>query len=153
MPRKPTKRSELSALIAVRGITAVGDAEFEAISQALQPVSASHLRRLLRESGLELAPWIEGVRQGSFDELETSLTRLYVEQEKAAAAGDPELASKCRQCVIEAKDHARLSLSRLTGGRRRDREEMIQWMLIWLENPSVFLQWLRLRRRIIPVTL
>lgn len=153
MPRKPTKRSELAGWIAARGVTAVGDEELAALSQALQPISSSHLRRLLRESGVSLAPWIEGVRQGSFDELETSLTRLHVEQEKAVAAGDRERARKCRQCVIEAKDHARLSLRRLEGERRRDREEMIQWMLVWLENSAIFLQWLRLRRRTVPATL
>lgn len=153
VPRKPTKRSELDAWIAAHGISAVADAELAALSQALQPISASHLRRLLRDSGVALAPWIEGVLQGSLDELETSLTRLHVEQKKALAAGDRERARKCRQCVIEAKDHARLSLRRLEGERRRDREEMIQWMLVWLENSAIFLQWLRLRRRTVPATL
>jgi hypothetical protein len=46
----------------------------------------------------------------------------------------------CRAAVIEAKKHARFRPSSPV------RDEMIQWMLVWLENPPLFPLWLKLRR-------
>lgn len=110
----------------------------------LAPVSESYLRRLLREfareSGLPLAPLIEGVRQESFEALEASLLRLFEEYEK----GDPARRLKVRKMVIEAKDHARLAARKPE--LREAKEEMILWMLTWLENPPVFPHWVGLRR-------
>ncbi|HWR52434.1 MAG TPA: hypothetical protein VN428_15085 [Bryobacteraceae bacterium] len=73
------------------------------------------------------------MRQSGFEELERTLAAL-VECDRAAA----------RRLVIEAKDHARLALRREPDAAR---EEMILWMLTWLENPEAFLIWVRLRKR------
>jgi hypothetical protein len=99
-------------------------------------VSESYLRRLVRECGIPLDPLVEGVRQSSFGELERTLLALAAVDRAAA-----------RRLVIEAKDHARLASRRLAGSARADREEMILWMLTWLENPDAFPVWLRLRKK------
>ncbi|MCX6592001.1 MAG: hypothetical protein NTZ56_10785 [Acidobacteria bacterium] len=97
---------------------------------ALQPVSGPHFRRLLRESGVPLAPLVEGVRQDTLDQLERTLLALLDEPE-------------ARRLVIEAKDHARMAQRRAP---TPEREEKLLWMTVWLENRPLFRDWLRLRR-------
>jgi hypothetical protein len=106
-------------------------------------LSESALRRLLIELNASMSPLVEGIRQDSFDELERTLLALLGEYQ----AAERERAQACRRRVITAKDHARFALARLEGPAKTDREEMILWMLTWLENPGVFPQWLALRKR------
>lgn len=113
------------------------------------PVSENTLRRILRESGAPLAPLVEGIRQENFAALERTLLAVLAEYE---AAGGRERRMICRRAVIRAKDHARLALKRLSGERRAAKEEMILWMLEWLENPALFPQWLKLRKRHFPIS-
>jgi hypothetical protein len=100
---------------------------------------------MLRESGVALAPLVEGVRQDTFEDLERTLLAL----EREYAAGDEARRSACRREVIAAKDRARWAQRRLAEAdpRREIRAEMFLWMLTWLENPSVFPAWLALRKR------
>jgi hypothetical protein len=50
--------------------------------------------------------------------------------------------------VIEAKNHARLAAVRSKdAATKAEKQEMIRWMLVWLENPAAFPLWARLRRR------
>ncbi len=83
-----------------------------------------------------LAPLVEGVRQDDFHELARTLVALQHEY----AAADAAQARSIRGIVIRAKDHARLAV-RL----KPDKSEMVDWMLVWLENPPVFETWYRLR--------
>jgi hypothetical protein len=51
--------------------------------------------------------------------------------------------------VIQAKDRARL-ISRnekVDSEKRRQRAEMVEWMLVWLENPGIFESWVALRKK------
>ena len=100
--------------------------------------------RLLRESGVPLDPMVEGVRQASFDELQESLERLLA----IYLVGDVPRKQAVRAVVIEAKDHARMAArsGSTTPVRRSEKEEMVMWLLTWLENPGVFPEWVRLRR-------
>ena len=143
-PRKPTKKRELSAWIERAAPRQIGEPEWQALLSLLAPVSESYLRRLLRDwardSGVPLAPLVEGVRQESFDTLESSLLRLLAEYEQ----GDSAARSRVRRVVIAAKDHARFAARKEE--RRAEKEEMAMWMLTWLENPPVFPEWVRLRR-------
>jgi hypothetical protein len=123
----------------------IGEPEWQALLTLLAPVSESYLRRLLRDSGVPLTPLVEGVRQESFDALESSLLRLLPEYEQGNAARR----SQIRRVVIAAKDHARWALQRNALRKeevRAEKEEMILWILTWLENPPVFPEWVRLRR-------
>ena len=139
-----TKRSELQRWIAERNPACVGEAEVRELKSVLAPISESYFRRLLRESGVPLDPMVEGVRQTSFDELQESLERLL----EIYSTGDVGRKQAVRSMVIEAKDHARLAArSRsTTPARRSEKEEMVMWLLTWLENPGVFPEWVRLRR-------
>ena len=107
----------------------------------LAPISGSHLRRLLRESGVPLAPLVEGVRQETFAALESSLLSFLEEYDRADAVGRMAV----RREVIEAKEHARWAAR--NPEKRAEKEEMALWMLTWLENPPLFPQWVKLRRQ------
>jgi hypothetical protein len=134
--RKRGKRAELADWIAARELAEIGEHEFEELRRDLAPVSESYLRRLLRESGTPLSPMVEGVRQSSLAELEASLLRMLDEYER----GD----RRVRAMVIAAKDHARWAAK--NPEKRAEKEEMVLWMLTWLENPPVFRRWVELRR-------
>jgi hypothetical protein len=73
---------------------------------------------------------VEGVRQENLAGLERTLVALLGEERRAA-----------RTLIIEAKDHARWSLR-----KHPEKQEMILWMLTWLENPGIFPQWLKIRK-------
>jgi hypothetical protein len=122
----------------------VCEAEWRELLGVLSPISESYLRKLLRESGVVLAPMVEGVRQGSLDELETSLLRLLSEYE----SGDAARRAAVRRLVITAKDHARWAVRK--SREPADKEEMTLWMITWLENPPLFPEWVRLRRGLLP---
>ena len=104
------------------------------LKSELDPVSASHFRKLLRESGAPLDPFVEGIRQDSLDSFERTFLALI------HALGDE--VPKRRE-VIRSRDHARLAARRKPSA---ERDEMILWMTVWLENPSIFDEWLRLRK-------
>jgi hypothetical protein len=119
-------------------------AEWAELRTLLAPVSDSYLRRLLRATGLPLAPLVAGVRQDSLPALERSLLDLYEEYAQAQKSADKDKERFCRRLVIEAKDHARWALRR----GRAEKEEMILWMLTWLENPGIFPAWVSLRKSV-----
>lgn len=127
----------------------ITEAVWAELLERLAPISRSDLRRLLRQCGAPLAPLVEGVRQDSFADLERTLFALDHEYAAAIDVGDTAGARACRELVIEAKDHARFAArsAKCTPDERAAKEEMILWMLTWLENPAVFSTWLELRKR------
>jgi hypothetical protein len=138
--KRESKTRQLAAWIEQTSPRQIGEPEWQALLDLLAPVSESYLRRLLRDSGVPLTPLVEGVRQESFDALEASLLRLLAEYQQ----GDAAALSRVRHVVIAAKDHARLASRKEE--IRAEKEEMILWILTWLENPPVFPEWVRLRR-------
>ncbi|HXP85810.1 MAG TPA: hypothetical protein VN841_13885 [Bryobacteraceae bacterium] len=128
------------AWLAVEHPAEIGEAQWDALRRDLAPVSRGYLRKLLRESGVPLAPMVEGVRQDDFEALERTLTSLLAEYER----GDAERRTAVRKLVIEAKDHARWSAK--NPAKKSQKEEMALWLLTWLENPPLFPEWARLRR-------
>ncbi len=113
----------------------IGEREFAEMSAELG-IGERPLRKLLRETGVRLSPMVEGVRQDSFENLGRTLIALQDEYEGADAG----VARAIRRLVITAKDHARLA-----SRRKPEKAEMVEWMLVWLENPPVFDSWCRLR--------
>lgn len=144
---KPTARKRLLAIISDSGVVSVTEEEAARLAAALPDVSPHRLRQLLRETGLELAPMVEGVRQNTFADLERTLRALGQEYEQT---GDRARRQAIRALVVEAKDHARLAIRnpKVAPEIRTEREEMIQWMLVWLENPPVFNVWIDTRKRV-----
>jgi hypothetical protein len=139
MPR--TKRADLLRWLERNRPARIGEKEWAMLHVEIGPVSGSTLRRLLRESGVPLAPLVEGVRQETFEALESSLLSMLQEYE----TGDAAYRTSIRRLVIEAKDHARWA-ARIPE-KRAVKQEMALWMLTWLENPPLFPQWVRLRRQ------
>ncbi len=113
------------------------------LATRLAPVSESYLRELLRDTELPFdQPWA-GVRQHTFEELEVSLREMLVVYTEANAAGNREKARYCRRQVIAAKDRAKFLVKKVA-----DKEEMVEWMLVWLENPEVFPAWVEARKKV-----
>jgi hypothetical protein len=143
MPRN--KRAELRAWLEQQKPSAITEHERDELAALLAPVSAGYLRKLLRASRVPLAPLVEGVRQDSLAELERTLLQLEREYEAGQAR-------RSRDLVIEAKNHARWALRKLAPEQKAIKEEMVLWMLTWLENPPAFPEWLQLRKRVTPAT-
>lgn len=138
MPKNESKKSRLLQYLERIRPAVITSAEWDAIAAELAPISETYLRDLLRDCGLPLHPLIEGVRQDTPENLERTLLQL----ENQYSAGDREIKRACRALVIRAKDHARFALA-----KKPEKEEMILWMMTWLENPSAFPLWLDLRKR------
>lgn len=116
--------------------------------ELLAPISESYVRHLLAETGIPVEPPFGGVRQKTFAELEQSLLDLEQAYTHAKDTGDRTRAQLCRNVVIQAKDRARLAAHspKATPEKQAVKEEMVQWMLVWLDNPGVFPAWVKLRR-------
>jgi hypothetical protein len=122
--------------LAGRGLEQIGDDEYAELSRHFADIPAAALRRLVREAGLPMSPLVEGVRQDNLEILGRTLLAL----QQAYEGGGPETQRRCREAVILAKDHARLAAR-----RKPEKREMVEWMLVWLENPPVFRTWWRLK--------
>lgn len=120
--------------LAARGVTRVTETVFAEVAAAFPDRKARALRQGLRECGLRLDPIVEGVRQNSLEELARTLIAL---QHLYQEGGDQQ---QIRSLVIESKNHARLASL-----KRPEKLEMIEWMLVWLHDPSLFEVWARLR--------
>jgi hypothetical protein len=115
----------------------------------LAPVSESYLRDLLRDTGLPFEQPYAGIRQHTFEELEMSLREMCQVYADAIAAGDRDRARYARRQVIAAKDRARFAARnpRTSPDLKARKEEMANWMMVWLENPEVFPAWVDARKR------
>ncbi len=98
---------------------------------------------------MPLDPLVEGVCQDAFPALERTLLALAGEYQRAVESGRRERAAACRRLVMTAKDHARWVLRnpRSSTEKKAQKQEMLLWLMTWLENPAVFPAWLRLRKQ------
>jgi hypothetical protein len=128
--------------------SAIGEPEWKRLLTELAPISESYLRQLLRDGGVPVAQPFGGVRQKTFEELEQSLIELESVYREARESGDRVRAQYCRSQVIQAKDHARLAAHSLKNSpeKRAEKEEMVQWMLVWLDDPALFEAWAKIRK-------
>ncbi len=138
-----TKKRRLEEYLRDNQVDAISEARWHELTALLAPVSTNYLRDLLHATGLQIAQPFGGVRLDSFPALEASLLEMADEYAKVARARD------CRRAVIQAKDRARL-ISRnekVDPAKRRQKAEMVEWMLVWLENPGIFEAWAALRKK------
>jgi len=148
MSRK-SKKQRLEEFLHGQEIAAISEERWRELAALLAPISENYLRDLLQATGLPIAQPFGGVRQSSFEDLEASLLEMEKEYSKAVARHDRKRAIACRRVVIQAKDRARL-ISRnqkVDSEKRRQRAEMVEWMLVWLENPGIFESWVALRKK------
>ena len=132
-------RKALGEFIAAQGWTRVGEAEWAELRKAFPKITPAQLLK----AGIPVDQPVRGVEQHGFDELETSLIEL-----ARIYAVRPDLRRLIRQQVIAAKDRARWASrnSRVEEPVRRRKAEMLEWMLVWLDDPAMFETWVRLRR-------
>jgi hypothetical protein len=148
MPGK-SKKQRLEEYLRERHPSTISEEGWRDLVALLAPISETYLRDLLQATGLPIAQPFGGVRQSSFEDLEASLLELENEYARAVANGDRPRATACRRAVIQAKDRARL-ISRnekVDLEKRRQKGEMAEWMLVWLENPGIFESWVALRKK------
>jgi hypothetical protein len=132
---KITYRARLETWLADHNPPRIEPPHFAQLLANLAPIQEPTLRRALRESGWPLAPLVEGVRQDNLDNLQRTLTALATEYE-----ANP---SPARQAVLTARTHAEWNLKRHPDDAVR--QEAFFWLRTWLENPTVFPVWCRLR--------
>ena len=79
-----------------------------------------------------------GLRQKTFEELEDSLVAMEEVYSQAKETGDRAREQQCRNAVIQAKNHARFAARspKTSAEKKAQKEEMIQWMLVWLAERS-----------------
>jgi hypothetical protein len=142
-------KQQLRDYLAVNQPVAITEAVWHDLLRDLAPVSESYLRDLLRDTGLPFDQPYSGIRQHTFEELEDTLRTMQQVYRDALAAGARDRARYCRRQVMAAKDRAKfLAITpRSTPEKRTQKEEMAQWMLVWLENPEVFPAWVEARKK------
>lgn len=133
--KKESKQDQLRRLAGDLALTEIDEAAAAALKQQLQPISDSHFRKIVRGSRFALSPIVEGVRQDSMENLERTLLALLGELESGKR--------EARAIVIEARNHARMAQQRSPS---QQREEAVLWMTVWLENASLFREWLVVRK-------
>ncbi len=144
-----SKKIRLREYLSERNLTAVTEPEWRELVERLAPISESYLRRLLADTGIPVAQPFAGVRQKTFEDLERSLVEMEEVYTRSKETGDRARAQWCRNAVIQAKDHARLAArgSKTSPEKKTQKEEMIQWMLVWLDSPGIFPAWVKLRKQ------
>ena len=149
MARSKSIKQELREYLEAERPGQITGAVWRELLARFAPVSESYLRDLLRQTGLPFEQPYQGVRQHTLEELEQSLREMQQVYEEAIAAGDRERARYCRRQVIGAKDRAKFQAHQAGADPQKTarKEEMVQWMLVWLENPEVFPAWVEARKR------
>ena len=144
-------KQQLREYLAARQPSAITEAVWGDLLHRLAPVSESYLRELLRATGLPFDQPYAGIRQHTLEELEESLLGMWRIYSEAMDAGARERARYCCRQVIAAKDRAKFLAAspRTSPERKAEKQEMAQWMLVWLENPAVFPAWLEARKRVL----
>jgi len=84
-----------------------------------------------------------------FAAAEASLRDLQREYEAASAAGDRQRAADCRRAVLRARQRLEMLLRQrtLSDVKRAEKQEILGWFRVWLENPELFATWIELRKR------
>jgi hypothetical protein len=122
-----------------------------------KPVSRTYVLDVLAETQIPIERSLGGLPVDLRDRVHfhdrdvaaASLTDMTREYEAARAASDKVRAEDCRRAVRKGKDRLKLLLRRrnLSPQKREEKQELLQWFLVWLEAPPLFPAWLQLRRR------
>lgn len=148
-PESKSARQRLRDYLAAERPPAITGVVWGELLARLAPVSESYLRELVRATGLPFEQPFAGVRQHTFEELEESLREMHRIYAEAMVAGNRERARYCRKQVIGAKDRAKFLAHNpgTAAGKKAEKTEMVQWMMVWLENVEVFPAWVDARKR------
>jgi hypothetical protein len=147
--RPPSKKQRILAWLTDRNWDRVTEVRAGEIARTFPDCSDDTRRAALLDSGVPLAPLIQGVVQDSYQHLEETLGALLAEYVAARESGDALRRQRIRSIVIQAKDHTELAAHnpKTHDLKRAVKLEMALWLRTWLENPPVFPEWAELRRR------
>lgn len=109
------------------------------------PDSTAALRnQALAECEIAVTQPFRGPDLSSLDALAQSLCEL-----SECYQRDGTQRAECRATVIAAKDRARFASRnrKAEPAKRQRKEEMVNWMLVWLDDPGMFPAWVELRKR------
>lgn len=160
---RPSVRSVVAEYLAARQPAPIGEEELAALQRHVnaalsrsKPVSRTYLLALLAETDLDISRSLGGlpvdlrrrVHISTPERAAESLLDLLAEYRKARAQGDRWRADDCRRAVRQGKDRLRLILRRpgLSQEKQQEKQEILNWFLVWLETPDLFDSWLTLRR-------
>ena len=136
MKQKPTCKNKVAAWLAEHDPPRIEPQHIKQLLNDLAPIKEVTVRRFLRESQWPLAPLVEGVRQDNEDNLQRTLIALAHEYETNPTA--------TRAAVLTARQHAEWNLRRNPADSHLT--EAMLWIRTWLENPTIFETWSKLRR-------
>ncbi len=129
------------------------------VSQALDGASVSdrYLLEIVEETSTPVARELGGlpadlrgrVHFHDFASAEASLRDLEREYGAARAVADRQRAADCRRAVLRGKQRLEMILRQrsLSEAKRAEKQEMLGWFRVWLENPELSGDWIELRRR------
>ena len=158
---KPSLATLVNDYLRRRRPERITPAEWRALQAHLadcgRPLSRSRLLELLHATDIEIDRALGGlppdlrdrVRTRDLESAARSLSAMAEEYSRAHAAGDKPRAGDCRRAVLAGKERLNRSLRnpRLSEAKRREKQELLEWFGQWLEAPSLFADWLELRRR------
>ena len=137
---KPSKKALITQYVRQQNWCGIGRAEWERLRGEFPEISETTVRGALAELGVPVDQPFAGVATKTLAELETSLI--------AMALAYSENRGGCRASVISAKDRCRFAtLNQKTAPEKRAvKQEMLEWMLVWLGDPAMFAAWVALRK-------
>ena len=157
-PRRPTIRGAVLDYLEMHRPEVVDREAFwqirkhvAAVLQRPEPPSRRYILDILLETDIAVDRAIGGfpvglrgkVRTGDAESAKRSLLAMAAEYSKLAdAAGKGDV----RRAVLHTKNHIKLALARsMSPGKREVKQEIYEWLLVWLENPGIFEAWLAAR--------
>lgn len=122
----------------------MGAAEWSELSSAFPDNSKTLFNEVLAEAGIGVQQPFRGVDTHSLKGLEQTLRELSAYY----AASEKNGQRMCREMVIAAKDRARFASRGVKAGfaKRELKARMVEWMLVWLDDPALFPIWATLRQ-------
>lgn len=119
----------------------IGRTEWESLRLKF---SETLIRTAAGELGIPIDQPYAGIGTKTLHELDSSLVAM-----ASIYAAEPDLRRACRDTVIVSKDRARFAaLNPKTDPEKRlAKEEMVERMLVWLGDPSLYSTWASLRNR------
>jgi hypothetical protein len=167
---RQTKKQVILDYCEKRGFRAAGRREIAEIGEELYRAfgtrsSAAYVARVLKRAGIVLErddgqldsalpePYASRLREAlrfhDLESAEASLRKLDAACQEYTQASDLRGVGLVRSLALKGKQRAQtLSRSqRVSTPKRMEKGEIARWFTVWLQNPSLFFDWLELRKR------
>jgi len=86
---------------------------------------------------------------GTLEEAECAIREIHALYMRCMELNDKKGSELCRKRILDGKKRTKLISRnrRVSLMKRQQKEEMHLWFSLWLDNPSTFFQWLKLRKK------